>query len=103
LLISESSINQFAIYSPEFFKTEDRVFGDGISVRIYTPNTLNSSEKYPFMIYFHGGCYLFGNIAAHDQYIYELSKKSNLLIISIEYASINSFIILTIFMILAIS
>ena len=66
-------------------KTEDKIFGNGINVRIYTPNTLNSSEKYPFMIYFHGGCYLFGNLAHHDQYIYELSKKTNLLIISVEY------------------
>lgn len=65
-------------------KTEDKIFGNGINVRIYTPNSLDPAHEYPFMVYFHGGCYLFGNLAAHDQYIYELSKKTNLLVISVE-------------------
>ncbi len=55
---------------------------NGVRVRIYSMD--NFKEKHAVMIYIHGGGYSFGNIDSYDLYFYEMLKRTQLTVISVE-------------------
>lgn len=55
--------------------------GQQIPVRIYRP----TEGPLPVLVYYHGGGWLFGNIAAVDRSMRRLAKEANVLIISTDY------------------
>ena len=62
---------------------QDTTLAD-VPVRIYRPRDEQSNEKLPVMIYYHGGAYILGDLELYDDYLRELSKLTNIEIISVE-------------------
>jgi acetyl esterase len=56
--------------------------GQPIPVRIYHPE---ASGKLPILVYYHGGGWLFGNIAAVDRTMRRLADEAQVIIVSTEY------------------
>ncbi|HEX9025863.1 MAG TPA: alpha/beta hydrolase [Clostridium sp.] len=53
-----------------------------IPVRIYTPE---NGEKFPIIIYSHGGTWISGNLDTHDTVCRKLSQNTNAIVISVDY------------------
>ncbi len=56
--------------------------GETIPVRIYRPE---ASGTLPILVYYHGGGWLFGNIAAVDRSMRRLADEAKVIIVSTEY------------------
>src|SRR5262249_50265874 len=59
--------------------------GQPIPVRIYHPRSAKGSGKLPILVYYHGGGWLFGNIAAIDRSSRRLADEAQVIIVSTEY------------------
>lgn len=53
-----------------------------VPVRIYTPE---SGDKFPVIIYSHGGSWISGNLDTHDNVCRKLSKKTKAIVVSVDY------------------
>lgn len=61
---------------------EDREMG-GISLRVFSP--LNAEGKLPAVIYYHGGCFVSGGFATHDNQLRQLAFLSGCRVIAVQY------------------
>ncbi|CAH1779962.1 unnamed protein product [Owenia fusiformis] len=66
----------------QFMDITDTKFGD-IPVRIYRPPKLPSNG--PAMMFFHGGGFAFMNLDTHDIFPRTISKRLNMLVVSVDY------------------
>nr|WP_198138589.1 alpha/beta hydrolase [Moritella sp. PE36] len=55
---------------------------DGIRIKIFKPT---SEKLLPLTIYFHGGCFVSGGFATHEQQMRQLAKLSNTIVVCIRY------------------
>ena len=62
---------------------EDIIIPNNISIRIIKP--LNSDNKLPFIMYFHGGGWVLGNKNTHNRLIKELVVNANVAIVFVNY------------------
>lgn len=73
-------------HSPKLASIEDRKIivrdGTNINVRIYTPIY---GEKLPIIVYYHGGGWVFGNLASADAGCQLLADKAQAIIVSVDY------------------
>ena len=53
-----------------------------IPIRIYTPK---DGEKFPIIIYSHGGTWIAGNLDTHDKVCRKLSENAKSIVISVDY------------------
>ncbi len=53
-----------------------------IPVRIYTPK---GDEKFPVILYFHGGGFVIGKIETHDNLTRYLTNKASSIVVSVDY------------------
>ncbi|MFU2315848.1 alpha/beta hydrolase [Rahnella sp. PCH160] len=56
---------------------------DGISLRVVSP--LNAQKILPAVIYFHGGCFVSGGFATHDNQLRQLAFFSGCRVIAVQY------------------
>ncbi|CAF0911355.1 unnamed protein product, partial [Brachionus calyciflorus] len=54
-----------------------------VPVRVYSPIKVKSAM--PFMIFTHGGGYSFGHIDGFDHFLFEIAKRANIIVISVNY------------------
>jgi len=69
----------------EVHAVEDReVAGsDGaIPIRVYRPT---ESDVLPAVVFFHGGCWLMGDIRTHDGYCRAVANRSGVIVVSVDY------------------
>ena len=68
-------------------KSEDRsINGNGITVRIYTPESaMGSDEALPLCVYAHGGGWAMGDLNSDDAQCREICKTCNVVVVSIDY------------------
>ena len=59
--------------------------GESIPLRIYHPRAAKGSGKLPILVYYHGGGWLFGNIAAVDRSMRRLADEAQVIVVSTEY------------------
>lgn len=59
-----------------------KVQGRTIPVRIYTPQP---DGPLPILVYFHGGCWVFGNVRTHDSECRSLAARSGCIVVSVDY------------------
>ncbi|KAF1935062.1 arylacetamide deacetylase [Clathrospora elynae] len=64
-------------------KTEDTTTGDGLKVRIYTPDGYTGGK--PVCLYFHGGGWALGDIDSDDPFSRAISKSGSIVVVSVEY------------------
>lgn len=61
---------------------EDMVVG-GITLRVVSP--LNSQSALPAVVYYHGGCFVSGGFATHDNQLRQLAFYSGCRVIAVQY------------------
>ena len=69
-------------------KTETRVQVEditleGITLRVVSP--LNASGELPTVLYYHGGCFISGGFATHDNQLRQLAYNSGCRVIAVQY------------------
>lgn len=69
-------------------ETEERVTVETLELedmtfRLFSP--LNAAEKLPAVIYYHGGCFISGGFATHDNQLRQLAYYSNCRVIGVQY------------------
>lgn len=72
----------------DIFKVEDREIpgpNGGISVRIYSPRSLESHESLPALVWFHGGGFVIGDLESHDSACRELANKAECIVVAVDY------------------
>ncbi|WP_281561698.1 alpha/beta hydrolase [Thalassomonas sp. RHCl1] len=60
---------------------QDKVI-DGISLRVFKPS---ADDNLAVVIYFHGGCFVSGDFATHDQQMRKLANLSGAMVIGVDY------------------
>lgn len=58
------------------------VDSEKIPVRVYTPE---EGDKFPIIIYAHGGSWISGNLDTHDNVCRKLSRNTKVIVISVDY------------------
>jgi acetyl esterase len=53
-----------------------------IPIRVYHPS---EGEAQPAVVFFHGGCWLMGDIRTHDAYCRTLARRSGAMVVSVDY------------------
>jgi len=56
---------------------------EGLTLRIVSP--LNAASHLPAVIYFHGGCFVSGGFATHDNQLRQLAKYGQCRVIAVQY------------------
>lgn len=56
---------------------------EGLTLRVVSP--LNASASLPAVIYFHGGCFVSGGFATHDNQLRQLAKYGQCRVIAVQY------------------
>jgi acetyl esterase len=72
----------------EIFRSEDRrVPGPSkdIPVRIYTPRPPKPGEKFPILVWYHGGGFVIGSLDTHDSACRLLANRSECIVVSVDY------------------
>jgi len=64
------------------FSTADISLRDGLAVRLYRPSAQNGL---PVILYIHGGGWVVGSIASHDNICRKLANRSGSIVISVGY------------------
>lgn len=64
-------------------KTDDKTIGEGLRIRIYTPE--NYSKGNPVGVYYHGGGWAMGDMDGDDAFCRAISKGGNVVLVSVEY------------------
>ncbi|XP_058988202.1 esterase-5B-like isoform X2 [Musca domestica] len=67
----------------QFQEGEDKLTGveDCLTVNVYKPKT--GKEKYPVMVYFHGGCFMFGDVNFYEPDY--LMRNGNMILVKVVY------------------
>jgi len=65
----------------DVFQVQDTCI-DGIPLRIFKPST---ADNLPVLVYFHGGCFISGDFATHDQQMRKLANLSGAMVIGVGY------------------
>lgn len=82
----EHSMRMFDFPKEEPYRTENfsvPVEGGRIGIRLYRPS--ETEKPSAALVYFHGGGFVIGNLDTHDSPLRYISKKSNILIFSVDY------------------
>ena len=56
--------------------------GGSIPIRVYRPG---AEGPLPAVVYFHGGCWVMGNIQTHDAYCRALANRARAVVVSVDY------------------
>jgi acetyl esterase len=64
------------------FSTADISIGDGLTARLYSPSAQNGL---PVVLYIHGGGWVVGSIATHDNICRKLANRARALVMSVGY------------------
>lgn len=59
--------------------------GHRIPIRIYIPELADTKEKWPVLVYAHGGGYLFGSIKALDRAVRLIANEAKMMVVSVNY------------------
>ena len=63
-------------------KVEDRTYGDGIPVRIYTPK---GKGPFPIIVYYHGGGWVIANLDVYDASPRALANATGAIVVAASY------------------
>lgn len=60
---------------------------NGVSARLFKPNTINPGQKLPLLIYFHGGAFCLGSpfCSTYHNYLTSLVAEANVIAVSVDY------------------
>lgn len=70
------------------FRTHDRRIpgpGQDLAIRIYQPREPGPGEKFPVLLWFHGGGFVIGNLDTHDHACRALAMRADCLVVAVDY------------------
>ncbi|XP_019179242.1 PREDICTED: 2-hydroxyisoflavanone dehydratase-like [Ipomoea nil] len=61
---------------------------NNVWVRIYLPNVTDGAQKFPVLVYIHGGAFtlVFASSASYERFLHSVTAKANVVTISVEYS-----------------
>ena len=62
----------------------DGIDGD-IPIRIYTPHAPAAHEKFPILVFYHGGGFVIGSLDSYDSLCRALANRAECIVISVDY------------------
>lgn len=68
----------------EVGKVEDRIIGEGVGVRVYTPLGVAAGPR-PALVYFHGGGWVLGDLDTLDVPCRRLANLAGCVVVSVDY------------------
>ena len=80
-------VAKLAVKEP-IFRTEDRRIpgpGSHIPIRVYTPREIKPGEKFPVLLWFHGGGFVIGSLDTHDSVCRMLANQADCIVVSVDY------------------
>jgi len=72
----------------EIFRTYDRRVpgpGQDLAIRVYEPRAAKPAERFPILVWFHGGGFVVGNLDTHDHACRVLATQSDCLVVAVDY------------------
>jgi acetyl esterase len=71
--------------APKLSKIEDIDINQNIQIRLYRPSRQSKEQILPFLVYYHGGGMMIGDLETHDTLCRELCQKSDVCVIAVNY------------------
>lgn len=84
----EATAPKLAVRPENVFRVEDRYIpglADPIPLRIYTPAEPAAGERFPVLVYLHGGGFVVGSLDSYDSTCRVLANRSGCIVVSVDY------------------
>ncbi|WP_238542595.1 alpha/beta hydrolase [Pseudomonas sp. GM102] len=65
--------------------TQQDVDLDGLTLRVYQPETEQPENGWPTLLYLHGGGWNMGGLDSHDWFAYEVARRLHIAIVAVAY------------------
>jgi acetyl esterase len=80
-------VAKLADKQPVFRAYDRRIPGPGqdLAIRIYEPRAARPGEKFPVLLWLHGGGFVIGNLETHDHACRALATRAECLVVAVDY------------------
>jgi acetyl esterase len=80
-------VAKLAEKEPIFRSHDRRIPGPGsdFTIRIYEPREAKPGERFPVLVWFHGGGFVIGNLDTHDHACRALATQADCLVVAVDY------------------
>jgi acetyl esterase len=80
-------VAKLASKEPVFRSIDRRIPGPGqdLAIRIYEPRQAKPGERFPMLLWFHGGGFVIGNLDTHDHACRALATQAECLVVAVDY------------------
>ena len=80
-------VAKLAEKAPIFRSHDRRIPGPGsdLTVRIYEPRAAKPGERFPVLVWFHGGGFVIGSLDTHDHACRALATQADCLVVAVDY------------------
>lgn len=72
----------------EIFRSHDRRIpgpGRDLTIRVYEPREAKPGERFPILVWFHGGGFVIGNLDTHDHACRALATQGDFMVVAVDY------------------
>ncbi len=72
----------------EIFRVHDRRIpgpGQDLAIRVYEPREAKPGERFPILVWFHGGGFVIGNLDTHDHACRVLATQGDCIVVALDY------------------
>ncbi|MCC7547441.1 MAG: alpha/beta hydrolase [Burkholderiales bacterium] len=72
----------------EIFRVHDRRIpglGQDLTIRVYEPREAKPGERFPVLVWFHGGGFVIGNLDTHDHACRVLATQADCMVVAVDY------------------
>ncbi len=72
----------------QIFRVYDRKIpglGQDLGIRVYQPREPKTGEKFPVLLWFHGGGFVIGDLDSHDSACRALANQADCLVVAVDY------------------
>ena len=80
-------VAKLATREPVFRSYDRRIPGPGqdLAIRVYEPREAKPGEKFPVLLWMHGGGFVIGNLDTHDHACRALATQAECLVVAVDY------------------
>ena len=80
-------VDKLALKEPIFRVYDRNIPGPGqdLGIRVYQPREPKTGEKFPVLLWFHGGGFVIGDLDSHDSACRALANQADCLVVAVDY------------------